>query len=174
MALRPRKPLRANPETTRAWQNRSKPLTRRAFWQTKTGQLRRKTAMKQRNEKNIAKRRKTYTKYLASAEWLQLRYARFLMDDGFCQCRWCKAARKGEAIERPNDVTFGEAFQTIPVHYTAGGTAPWRRIRGFSTHHVRYDLTNPKLSDIRTMYVHHHDAEEAMYSTRRRHLGGTK
>ena len=42
MALRPRKPLRANPETTRAWQDRSKPLTRT-------------TGVKPRN----AKRRKT-------------------------------------------------------------------------------------------------------------------
>ena len=169
--MKTRKPLKANPAVTRAWQDRSrKPLARGEFWKTKTGQLRRKTAMKQRNEKNIAKRRATYTKYLASAEWLQLRYARFLMDEGMCQCRWCVAARKGEKIERPDGVLVAEAFVPIPVYYVSQGTAPWRRIRGFSTHHTHYDLTNQKLKDIRTTYPHHHAAEESLHGTRRRYL----
>lgn len=177
--LRQRKPLQADPAAVRAWQDRSRrPLARKAFWQSKKGTLIRKTAIKQRNEKAIARRRKVYTTYLRSAEWLKLRYDRYLLDDGYCQCEWCVQARKGETKEqnaaRPAGVTFSEAFQQIPVYFTASGTAPWRRIRGFSTHHVRYDLINPKPSDLRTMYPHHHDATEAKYSTRRRYLGGSK
>lgn len=138
----------------------------------------RRTTMPQKNVERIAKKRATYAKHLRSVEWLKLRYARFLLDQGMCQCEWCLAVRR-ELTESgmvpahlPEGVYAGEALNPIPVHYTASGTTPWRRIRGFSTHHVRYrELGKEQLRDLRTMYKHHHEATEAKYSTRRRYLG---
>ena len=178
-----RKPLKADPAKTRAWQDRSrKPLQRGEFWKTRTGQLRRKTALKKRNEERIARRKKEYDRHIHSAEWLKIRYERFLFDNGMCQCEWCVEERKNDPMGVIRDVFAErapagwqrmEAHMPIPVWYTAKGGAPWRRIRGFSTHHVRYRKPE-QLKDLRTMYPLHHDLTEAKYSTRRRYLQGSK
>lgn len=143
-----------------------------------------RTRLRQRNPERIAKKRKVYTTYLRSAGWLKLRYERFLLDGGMCQCEWCIEERKNDPMgilrdvfavgDRPEGVTRMEAHQPIPAYFTASGTAPWRRIRGFSTHHVRYNLEDEKIENLRTMYPHHHAATEAKFSTRRRFLRGEK
>ncbi len=150
----------------------SKPLKRTAI-------KRSTTPIKQRNEQRIAKRHAAYTAHLRSVEYLQLRYARYLLDDGYCQCEWCVKMRDVqfsvsgffEVLKTlPDNINTAEPYNKIPVHFTKSGSEPWRRIRGFHTHHARYDLTHPKITDLRTMYPHHHLATEAKYSTRRRFL----
>lgn len=163
---------------------RKTPLKRSALSRGKGPSLRR-TPLRKVNTARVARKRKVYATHLRSAYWLQLRYERFMLDRGMCQCEWCIEERKNDptgvirdvfaAADRPANVTRMEAHVPIPVHFTAKGTAPWRRIRGFSTHHVRYrTLGEEQLKDLRTMYVHHHEATEAKYSTRWRYLGITK
>ena len=172
------KPPKREPKAKKYLPRATKPIAR--SWIKQSGK-----PIKQRNEKRIAKRHAKYTAHIRSVEYLQLRYARWLMDEGYCQCEWCVKVRTivfmeppqntvKLALSLPDGVILGEALKKIPVYFTKGGDAPWKRIRGLSCHHVRYDLERPKISDLRSCYPHHHAALEAKYSTRRRYITGAK
>ena len=188
MALRPRKPLRANPETTRAWQDRSKPLSRGEFWTTRSGQLKRRTALAKRNVQRAAKRTKVYRTVIASDFHKQLRYTAFLRSGGLCECESCALIRRqtGEdrRLHRPDTLyapaLVEMAFASIPVWFTKRGAEPWQRFRSTDgeLHHTSYRHFGAENLDelrlVQWVWRDCHQRIEAEHGTRRTFLRGPK
>jgi hypothetical protein len=137
--------------------------------------------MKQRNEKNIAKRAAKYRKVLASDFHKQLRYRAWMRAAGRCECTECRTLREGPWKTIPTD---GErllmAWEPIPVWFVQRGGEPYKRFRSTEgeIHHTSYRLygdENPdELKLVRWMWKAHHQAIEREHGTRRRYLAGTK
>lgn len=192
--MKTHKLLRANPAKVRAWQDRSrKPLSRKAFWQTKKGTGLRRVAMKQRNEARIAKRAKQYRTVLASDFHKQLRYRAWERAGGLCECARCVEIRKRNAVAfgveegawiKPaggmwasDEVT---AHSVIPVWFTKRGGEPYKRFRSTEgeIHHTTYKYLgkeNPdELRFVKWMRKTCHQRIEAEHNTRRLWLVGGK
>ncbi len=177
------KPLRSDPAKVRAWLDRSrKPLTRGAFWKTRTGQLLRRTAMKQRNVERRARRAKQYRAVLVSDFHKQLRYAAYLRAGGLCECDRCVALRS-PTHQAMTAEGFSEQLQAatpIPVWFTVKGSDPWRRFRSSDgeIHHDSYKhfgKENPdELRLLRWVWKTCHQRIEAEHNTRRHWLAGDK
>ena len=189
-----RKPLKADPAKTRAWQDRSRrPLARKAFWKSGKGQLVRRTAMARQNVRQAARRAKAYRKVLASDFHKQLRYAAFLRSGGLCECEQCVGIRKRNATAfgipegawiKPaggmwasDEVT---AHSEIPCWFTKCGKEPWQRFRSTDgeLHHTSYKYLGKENPDelrlVQWVWRDCHKRIEAKYSTRRRYLQGSK
>ncbi len=179
--MKTRKPLKADPAKVRAWQDRSrKPLSRGEFWKTRSGQLKRRTALVKRNVQRAAKRAKAYRTVIASDFHKQLRYAAFLRSGGFCECPRCAPYRTAPLDDRWLVADVERACTPIPVWFTKRGAEPWQRFRSTDgeLHHTSYKHFGAEnLGELRLVqwcWKSCHQRIEAEHGTRRTYLRGTK
>lgn len=151
----------------------------------------------QRNERRIARKNVSYRKVISSDFHKKLRYDRFLLAGGLCECDRCAAIRKAIVVENEFTLSWGfpdqkfadtkwtrgevhAAFTPTPVWFTKRGGEPWRRFRSDAgeVHHDSYHYfgkENPEeLKVVRWTWDAHHKEIEAKFGTRRRFLAGRK
>ena len=143
----------------------------------------------QRNERRIARKNVSYRKVISSDFHKKLRYDRFLMANGLCECDRCAKIRKiAVSYEAAMDAVIAgytrdeieAAFTPTPVWFTKKGGEPWRRFRSDAgeVHHDSYRYfgkENPlELQLIRWTWDAHHKEIEAEFGTRRRFLSGRR
>lgn len=141
----------------------------------------------QRNEKRIARKNVSYRKVIASDFHKKLRYERFLLAGGLCECDRCVKIRKMApsyeeailaALAGYTREQIEAAFTPPPVWFTRKGGEPWRRFRSDAgeVHHTSYRYfgkENPEeLKVLRWTWDPHHKEIEAEFGTRRRFLKG--
>lgn len=168
-----RKPLRATLAQVQAWQAKPrKPLPRA------TKPIARGAPPKKRNERAIARRYAAYQKVLRSDFHKRIRYERYVISGGFCECGQCVEVRR---YPEQWDAHARElAFTEIPVWFTKHGKEPWQRFRSKdgSADHLSYKFfgeENPaEIDHIRFCWNECHGRREAQYGTRRAFLRGKR
>lgn len=127
-----------------------------------------RTQVKRRNETRIARKAKAYRKVLASDFHKQLRYLAFQRSGDVCECDECRDGVRNR----------GKIPEGIPVWFTKGGGAPWKRLRSKDgeLHHTSYHFfgdENPaELQHVRWVWKECHQRIESEHGTRRRFLRG--
>lgn len=159
---------------------------RQRQWQQKSverskGKLR--TKMKAINPRATKRRHDRYMKLIRSDFNLRLRYERYVIANGYCECEPCAGWRhhtQSHVLTAWSESEMQLAWRKPEVWFTKGGSAPHKRFRSTEgqLHHLPrgYTLTERESPDainyVRWMHKVCHARIEAENPTRRRFLKG--